>query len=78
MDRITIARSGHNQAGDGRKETAMPRTHKEIIAAVLANLEMARYHARKKSEHGHYEYESGMEEAFQQAISLIKTEAGLP
>lgn len=59
------------------------RTHEEIIAAILANLEMARGAAEARS----VDCSRDMVErhgndcacaAFQQAIDLIKTEAGLP
>ena len=83
MVRITFVGCAHNHAGDGRKETAMPRTHEQIIAAILANLEMARGAAEARS----VDWRRDMVErhgndracgAFQQAISLIKTEVGLP
>ena len=60
----------------------MIRTHEEIIAAILVNLSMARDVARARiaraDTHCNELILAREVYAFQQAIDLIKTEAGLP
>ena len=58
------------------------RTHEEIIAAILANLEMARDVAQarisEQTTHCNQLILAREAYAFQQAINLVKAEAGLP
>lgn len=60
----------------------MTRAHEEIIASILVNLEMARdvAQARITKAESHCEELLFARECrtYQQAINLIKTEAGLP